>query len=87
MLSLLMVSTCMALPQRRPPEPQEYPQQTILEQQQQRHSQEQYQRQSFQAAQPQQYDSKEPRNRETTTYIPIIRFDKEQGQDGSYKAS
>lgn len=40
-----------------------------------------------QPSQPQpQYQ--EPRQRlESTTFIPIIRFDKEQGDDGSYKAS
>lgn len=34
-------------------------------------------------AAPQYQDQK----RESTTFIPIIRFDKEQGEDGSYKAS
>lgn len=33
--------------------------------------------------QPQLKDNK----RESTTFIPIIRFDKEQGNDGSYKAA
>ncbi|KAJ8917034.1 hypothetical protein NQ315_012953 [Exocentrus adspersus] len=38
---------------------------------------------------PIQQPSQEARQRpsESTTYIPIIRFDKEQGADGSYKAS
>lgn len=35
--------------------------------------------------QQQQYQDR-PRSHESTTYIPIIRFDKEQGSDGSYKA-
>lgn len=50
---------------------------------------EEYQ-QPKQAAPQQQYqsrqDNSEPRVR-STTFIPIIRFDKEQGSDGSYKAA
>lgn len=51
------------------------------------------------AARPQEYDDYEQQtarpashkkngkadDRETTTYIPIIQYDKEQGTDGSYK--
>ncbi|EFA03218.1 endocuticle structural glycoprotein SgAbd-8 [Tribolium castaneum] len=35
----------------------------------------------------QQYQEQRPRSHESTTFIPIIRFDKEQGNDGSYKAA
>lgn len=46
----------------------------------------QVQAQPKQTFQPQQ--EYQPRqHHETTTYIPIIRFDKEQGNDGSYKAA
>lgn len=40
------------------------------------------------APQSQHYDEQRPRSsHETSTFIPIIRFDKEQGADGSYKAA
>lgn len=66
-----MLGTCLALPQRRPAE-QDY--------QQGPPSQDQYQPPASQ----QQYQDQ---RRESTTFIPIIRFDKEQGEDGSYKAA
>ncbi|KAJ8944630.1 hypothetical protein NQ318_004717, partial [Aromia moschata] len=37
--------------------------------------------------QAQQYQEPRERGHETSTYIPIIRYNKEQGEDGSYKAS
>ncbi|RZC31985.1 endocuticle structural glycoprotein SgAbd-8, partial [Asbolus verrucosus] len=37
--------------------------------------------------QQQQIQEQRPRSHESTTFIPIIRFDKEQGNDGSYKAA
>jgi hypothetical protein len=40
-----------------------------------------------QQQQQQQYQEQRPRSHESTTFIPIIRFDKEQGNDGSYKAA
>lgn len=46
---------------------------------------EEYQQQQKQQFQPRQENS-EGRLR-STTFIPIIRFDKEQGADGSYKAA
>lgn len=51
----------------------------------------QYQDDQYQGDAPapqQQYDEQRPRSsHESTTFIPIIRFDKEQGSDGSYKAA
>lgn len=35
-------------------------------------------------AQDQHYEQ-DQRHRETTTWIPILKYNKEQGQDGSYK--
>lgn len=70
----VVVGTCMALPQRRAlPSDREY--------QPAPPNQDQYQP----PAAPQTYQ--EPRIKESTTFIPIIRFDKEQGEDGSYKAA
>lgn len=51
---------------------------------------EQEQQQNYQPRQqPSQPQYQEPRQRssESTTFIPIIRFDKEQGNDGSYKSA
>lgn len=48
--------------------------------------QQQQQQQEFRQAKP--IEDFRPKNQlETTTYIPIIHFDKEQGNDGSYKTS
>lgn len=68
-----MLGTCTALPQRRPlpSEQVDYPQAAPI--------QDQYQT-------PLVRQHVEER-RESTTFIPIIRFDKEQGEDGSYKAA
>lgn len=71
-----MLGTSLALPQRRPEQGDYRPSQP---------SQDQYQAPAVQQQQQQQYQ--ENRNRESTTFIPIIRFDKEQGDDGSYKAA
>lgn len=62
-----------ALPQRRPYEQQsnEYPENPEGARNHQ---------------QQQNYEPSRPRH-ESTTYIPIIRFDKEQGSDGSYKTA
>lgn len=68
----LMVGSCLALPQRRVPNEQGDYQQQLTNQDQ------------FQPPAPPQYQEQK---RESTTFIPIIRFDKEQGEDGSYKAS
>ncbi|CAH0558117.1 unnamed protein product [Brassicogethes aeneus] len=76
----LVLGVCYA--QRRPIQAQAEPQQY-------EDSQDQYQQPARQAPQQvaQQYQQ-EPRQKfESTTFIPIIRFDKEQGNDGSYKAS
>ncbi|KAF2897928.1 hypothetical protein ILUMI_08247, partial [Ignelater luminosus] len=68
----VLVGACLAQgPQgRRHPQNDEQPQQNYQPAPQQ---------------QQQQYQDR-PRSHESTTYIPIIRFDKEQGSDGSYKA-
>lgn len=52
--------------------------------------QEQDQQQYEPQQKPQQYQAQpqqERKERERTTHIPIIRFEKEQGDDGSYKAA
>lgn len=69
-----MLGTCTALPQRRPvpSEQVDYPQAAPIQDQ-------------YQAPVARQQHLEE--RRESTTYIPIIRFDKEQGEDGSYKAA
>lgn len=41
--------------------------------------------QQQQAAQPQQQKKAKSDDRETTTWIPIVQYDKQQGTDGSYK--
>lgn len=81
-----LIGVALALPQRRPYEQQsnEYPEnpegaRNHPQQQQQQHHPQQHQ---------QQQQNYEPRPRhESTTFIPIIRFDKEQGSDGSYKTA
>lgn len=62
------------------------PQQDYRQQQQQQQQQQQPQQQEYRQAK--QIDDFRPKVQlETTTYIPIIHFDKEQGTDGSYKTS
>ncbi|KAJ2946974.1 hypothetical protein O0L34_g16320 [Tuta absoluta] len=63
------------------------------QQQQQEYSRQQ-QQQDYRQQQPQEFRQAKPIDDfrpkvslETTTFIPIIRFDKEQGTDGSYKTS
>ncbi|XP_062711011.1 endocuticle structural glycoprotein SgAbd-2 [Aedes albopictus] len=70
-LSALLASAC-AFPQRN----NDYDH----HQQQQQHQQ-QHQPQH----QPQHQQNFEKRNQETTTWIPILKYNKEQGEDGSYK--
>lgn len=51
---------------------------------------EEYQQQPQKQQAAQQYQSRQEGSEgriRTTTFIPIIRFDKEQGADGSYKAA
>nr|CAI5866521.1 unnamed protein product [Callosobruchus analis] len=68
-VTLAVIGSTLAVPQRRP---QEYDDQGAQHQQQ---PQQQY------PDRPQQYHER------STTFIPIIRFDKEQSEDGSYKAA
>ncbi|XP_031345707.1 endocuticle structural glycoprotein SgAbd-2-like [Photinus pyralis] len=77
--TLCFVGACIAQEShgRRYQQPHQQPHQ------QQPQQQEGQQNQHYQEP-PQQYH--ENRRHESTTYIPIIRFDKEQGADGSYKA-
>lgn len=77
-VTCFLVGVAVALPQRQRAYEQqsnEYPEQN----EQRNHPQQQPQQQQ------QNFDSR-PRH-ESTTYIPIIRFDKEQGSDGSYKTA
>lgn len=70
-------------------------QQQYQPQQQQRNQQQQYQQpqQEQQAQQAQQYQSPQQQARyedqriSSTTWIPILSYNKEQGQDGSYRAA
>lgn len=81
--------------QRRAPqksEPQQIDQQTAEQNynnyQQQEYQQQQEYRQPQEFRQAKQIDDFRPKvHLETTTFIPIIRFDKEQGTDGSYKTA
>ncbi|KAF5297777.1 hypothetical protein FQA39_LY11926 [Lamprigera yunnana] len=73
-ISIALIGACIA---------QEYHGRKYQQQQQpqpQPQQEEQYQ------PQPQQFQEQRQRSHESTTYIPIIRYDKEQGVDGTYKA-
>lgn len=63
-----------------------YQPQQDYRQQQQQQEYKQLQQQEYRQAKPIE-DFRPKVQLETTTYIPIIHFDKEQGADGSYKTS
>ncbi|XP_076256824.1 uncharacterized protein LOC143194128 [Rhynchophorus ferrugineus] len=77
-LIIFAVALSVCLAQRRPSQPSQYQDSQSAE----------TAAQDYQAPE-QQYQSGDarPRSRELTTPIPIIRYDKEQGNDGSYKAA
>lgn len=86
-----MLSLATALPQRRVSlKPEEGEDQQQAEQNynfQPQQQPEQFRQQEYRQ-QAKQIDDFRPKVQlETTTYIPIISFDKEQGTDGSYKTS
>ncbi|XP_063361308.1 cuticle protein 3 [Cydia amplana] len=90
-----VASLAVALPQRRasskPEQPQSFDDQQAAEQNYNNYPQDyrqQQQQQPQEFRQTKQIDDFRPKVQlETTTFIPIIRFDKEQGTDGSYKTS
>ncbi|KAI8428865.1 hypothetical protein MSG28_007508 [Choristoneura fumiferana] len=93
-----VATLAVALPQRRAPAKPEQQQQLDDQQAaeqnynnyqpQQDYRQQQQQQQQQEYRQAKQIDDFRPKVQlETTTYIPIIRFDKEQGTDGSYKTA
>ncbi|CAG9859104.1 unnamed protein product [Phyllotreta striolata] len=86
-VSALVIGVSLAQPQRRPHS--FFDDQKDIQKQQDYQSDRQYQKNSIQDNPTQnQYQDQRPHQRhETTTYIPIIRFDKEQSEDGSYKAA
>ncbi|KAJ3654489.1 hypothetical protein Zmor_013675 [Zophobas morio] len=75
-LTSFLIGACLAQgpPQRRPDQYED---------------DQQYQPRPQHQPQPQQQQNQDqrPRAHDSTTFIPIIRFDKEQGADGSYKAA
>lgn len=93
-----MLGVAVAQPQRRPHSYYDESQREIQKNQDyQPHSDQQYQKNSVQDNSAQNYQQTKESNQyqdnqvrskhESTTFIPIIRFDKEQSEDGSYKAS
>ncbi|XP_049865972.1 endocuticle structural glycoprotein SgAbd-1-like [Pectinophora gossypiella] len=92
-----VLSLTTALPQRRvslKPESQQADDQQTAEQNYNNFQQQEYNRQQQQEYRQQQQQPARPIedfrpkvSLETTTFIPIIRFDKEQGTDGSYKTA
>ncbi|KAI5631628.1 insect cuticle protein domain-containing protein [Phthorimaea operculella] len=94
-----VLSLAAALPQRRVPKPE--PQAASEDQQTAEQNYNNYQpqndyrqqQQDYRQQQPQEFrqpakiEDFRPKSLETTTFIPIIHFDKEQGTDGSYKTS
>ncbi|KAJ8732713.1 hypothetical protein PYW07_015312 [Mythimna separata] len=96
-VSCALLALATALPQRRvslKPEQQEVEDQQPAEQNYNNYQQQEYRQPPQQQQQQQEYrpakqieDFRPKVSLETTTFIPIIRFDKEQGTDGSYKTA
>ncbi|XP_028142565.1 endocuticle structural glycoprotein SgAbd-2-like [Diabrotica virgifera virgifera] len=89
-VAALVFGACSAEPQRRPHSyyDNQAEQDTNVPQNYQDNS-DQYQQNSVQQNPPQHQEKSqyEPRVKETIKFIPIIRFDKEQGEAGNYKAA
>ncbi|KAL4706541.1 hypothetical protein ACJJTC_015739 [Scirpophaga incertulas] len=85
------LSLATALPQRRvslKPETQNLEDQQLAEQNYNNYQQQDYRQQPQEYRQAKPIEDFRPKvSLETTTFIPIIRFDKEQGTDGSYKTA